>query len=490
MTPITPFAFRFIINRVLPLLVELVKCCQRFSRYVPITLALGLLSVACTPSTESVRSPVTPSPSEGVLTIWWEKGFALEEDEALQQVVSAWEQQSGYKVKLTLYPNEELPKKAQRAIQAGHLPDVLMSHAAERELNPRCAWDGQLVDVSDIIEPIRDLYPQAALDAAYLYNHADRQRRYYAVPIYQATIHIFYWQDLLRQVGRTQQDIPRNWDGFWRFWEQMQNDLQARQKPKIYGLGLPTSIASADTYQVFEQVLEAYDVQLLDKQGQLRVDQPSVRQGLVKSLDWYTQFYRRGYVPPDAAKWLSPDNNRSLLNRLVVMTPNITLSIPVTVRQDPELYQNKLGALEFPDKPSGQRMHYLVAIRQAVIFGKSRNQKMARDFLTFLMQPQIIGNYLKSSGGRNLPVLKPLWNDPFWNNSADPHRAIAAKQLLQRPTRPYAYVQNPAYSVVLSENLWGKALHRIAIDGISPEQAADESIQRIKQIFKQWPHPK
>jgi len=42
----------------------------------------------------------------------------------------------------------------------------------------------------------------------------------------------------------------------------MQNELRAKQID-IYGLGLPLSVAG-DTYQTFEQILEAYDVQILD----------------------------------------------------------------------------------------------------------------------------------------------------------------------------------------------------------------------------------
>jgi multiple sugar transport system substrate-binding protein len=33
------------------------------------------------------------------------------------------------------------------------------------------------------------------------------------------------------------------------------------------------------------------------------------------------------------------------------------------------------------------------------------------------------------------------------------------------------------------ERVWPKAVHRVAADGISPEQAVDEAIARIKQIL-------
>jgi multiple sugar transport system substrate-binding protein len=35
------------------------------------------------------------------------------------------------------------------------------------------------------------------------------------------------------------------------------------------------------------------------------------------------------------------------------------------------------------------------------------------------------------------------------------------------------------------EEIWGNAVYRVAADGITPEQAIDEAIARIKQIFRE-----
>ena len=36
---------------------------------------------------------------------------------------------------------------------------------------------------------------------------------------------------------------------------------------------------------------------------------------------------------------------------------------------------------------------------------------------------------------------------------------------------------------IWQENVWGNAVHRVVTDGLSPEQAVDEAIARIKQIL-------
>ncbi|MBO3463662.1 ABC transporter substrate-binding protein [Aetokthonos hydrillicola Thurmond2011] len=455
--------------------------------YALIALILSVIIIACTNTSKLNSRTISELPTQSkVLKIWWDKGFNLEEDEALQQLVKNWEKKSGNKIKLSFYTNDELPKKTQRAIKAGKVPDIVMSSSAQREITPRLAWEGKLVDVSDIIEPIKSIYSNGALEDVTFYNNVEKKRAYYALPINQLTIHIFYWRDLLKQAGFRESDIPKDWNGFWEFWKQMQDKLRTQQKQDIYGLGFPQSLGAADTYYLFEQILEANDVELVNSNGQLLLDNPQVRQGIVNSLEWYTKFYKQGYVPRNAVNWLNPDNNRSLLNRAVLMTPNTTLSIPGAVRQDPDTYRNKLGTIEFPNKPSGKPMRHLVTYNAAVLFADSPNQKIAKDFLGYLAQPKTIASYLKASGTRYLPVMTPVWQDPFWTDPADPHRSTAAKTLIHGQTRPFSIVQNPAYSLVLEQNVWGKAINRIAVNGITPKQAADEAIEQIKQIFAQW----
>jgi multiple sugar transport system substrate-binding protein len=41
------------------------------------------------------------------------------------------------------------------------------------------------------------------------------------------------------------------------------------------------------------------------------------------------------------------------------------------------------------------------------------------------------------------------------------------------------------YNQIWQERVWPKAIHRIATERISPEQAVDEAIARIKQIMEE-----
>lgn len=446
-----------------------------------------LLINGCT-KTASLESNSTGlfSPDTNNLNIWWEKGFNLEEDEAFLALVHTWEKQTNQKVKLSFYTISELAEKADRALQGKKIPDILMSQKADLTLYPRLAWQGKLTEVDDLIQPVQNEYTKNALKAATYYNNAENKIGFYGVPLYQTSLHIFYWQKLLASIELESQDIPEDWDGFWQFWQQAQNRLRAKQVNSIYGLGLPLSSISTDTFFLFEQILEAHNISLLDSQGKLIIDRPQIRQDLIDCLRWYQKFYQQGYIPLDAVDWVNTDNNRQLLNRVVLMTPNATLSIPASLHQDGDTYYQELGIVNFPRKPNGEPMRYLVSVKQAVILADSPHQQEAKAFIRYLMQPQTIAEYLKASGNRYLPVHQSIWQDPFWQKTQDPYLTAATKVLTQSPNRLISMTQNPAYSQVLQENIWGQAIASILVENITPEEAVDRAITRIKQIFAEW----
>lgn len=457
---------------------------KKLLRYFALVIATIMLVVACNSDTQLQNDEVAKSPSKtNVLQIWWDKGYYPEEDEALRNVVSNWEAKTNNKARLSFYTNDELSKKTQRAIQAGDPPDILMNDGGDRTIGS-LAWQGKLADVSQVIEPVQEIFDDTMLSSAYLYNDVEQKSSYYAIPIHVSIPHIFYWQDLLKQTDRNA--LPQDWNGFWQFWQQAQQELQKQQEREIYGIGLPLSVAAVDTYEIFEQILEAYDVAILDSQGNLQLDDPKIRQGIVDCLKWYAGFYLQGYVPPDAVNWLNPDNNRSLLNRQIIMTPNNSLSIPAALGKDSEEYQSLLVTAAYPNKPSGEAMKYIALVRQAIILKDANNQKLAREFLAYLIQPEVISDYLKAAGGRFFPVNNKSWSDPFWTDPADPHISTAAKPFINQKTRLSHTALNPAYSLVLQEGIWGQALNDIVIDKISPEQAADKAIAQIESIFAEW----
>jgi len=83
-----------------------------------------------------------------------------------------------------------------------------------------------------------------------------------------------------------------------------------------------------------------------------------------------------------------------------------------------------------------------------------------------------------------LPPMPNLLQAPFWLDACDSHRMRSAMQLL---TRPRAFPLDLRDRNLAREkgDVWPKAVHRVVTEGISPEQAVDDAIARIKQILSE-----
>ena len=86
-----------------------------------------------------------------------------------------------------------------------------------------------------------------------------------------------------------------------------------------------------------------------------------------------------------------------------------------------------------------------------------------------------------------MPPMRKLVEQPFWLDTSDPHRMRAAIQILTRPHLMDMDVRDNEWrsAPIFEENVWGNAVHRVVAEGVSPEQAVDEAIARIKQILSE-----
>ena len=170
------------------------------------------------------------------------------------------------------------------------------------------------------------------------------------------------------------------------------------------------------------------------------------------------------------------------------MTINQTLSIPNALKRErPET------TTRTPRRSSGRlarrRAFPIVGgcASAAVVFKDGGHVATAKEFVRFLVGEGWLAHYLDFSGERMLPPMPKLLDQPFWLDPSDPHRMAAAMQISSRPLHyDYAVVSgNWRYDRVWQELVWAKAVHRVVTEGITPEQAVDEAIARIKQILSE-----
>jgi multiple sugar transport system substrate-binding protein len=303
--------------------------------------------------------------------------------------------------------------------------------------------------------------------------------------------HLHVWNSLLERAGFTLADIPEGWDAFWAFWcDQVQPAVRkAVGRDDIWGVGLSMSAAATDTDEEFFQFQLAYEAPWFTRDGRLQVDNPAGRAGLVKALDAYTAIWRKGCTPPESASWTNIDNNKAFLAQTVVMTANPTLSIPAALKRErPDDYYRNAATIDWPAGLNGQPLVIDGGLVRAVVFQDGRNPAIAADFVRFLVEEGWLAHWLTFAGDRLLPPMRKLVEQPFWLDASDPHRMRSAVQTLTLPQQfnDTGVRDNEWRSGrIWQENVWGNAVHRVVTENISPEQAVDEAIARIKQILSE-----
>jgi multiple sugar transport system substrate-binding protein len=208
---------------------------------------------------------------------------------------------------------------------------------------------------------------------------------------------------------------------------------------------------------------------------------------LIRAIDDYTAIYRKGCTPPDSVSWVSGAyNNQKFLAQTVVMTPNGSLSIPNALKRErPEDYYKNTATIEWPLGPHSERFPIEGVVVPAVVFKAGRNVALAKEFVRFLVAEGWLAHYLDFSAERFLPAMSKLLDQPFWLDPSDPHQMAA---VMQAESRPLAHGYTAAsgdlrHDQIFNERIWAKAIHRIVTEKITPEQAVDEAIARIKEIL-------
>ena len=422
------------------------------------------------------------------LTVWWNKGFYPEEDEAIRRVAADFEAETGTRIELDLFPQAEIATRLLAALSANRPPDVAFAFNYGGH-EGRWAAEGLLLDLSGLLAPVEDRYAPASLDYVRYLDQRTGRRGYYGLPIAQVTYHVHVWKSLLNQAGIGLDQVPKGWDAFWDFWcDTVQPAVRrATGRNNLFGVGLPMSTAGApDTAELFSMFLLAHDAYFMSPDGQLLFEKPGLRERIVQALESFTRPAKRGCNPPGAVAWTPVDNNANFLNQIVVTTANGSLSIPSSQRStNPENYFENIATIEWPDVIDGRPITYLVEEVHALAFRGGRDPAGAEAFLRRLTDPERLAPYLEASHGRWYPPMPALAERPFWTDPADPHRSVLRRQLATHATKPSPRAYDWRYLRVDAELVWPKAISRIAVEGWSAEAAADEAIGRTRQLMEQ-----
>lgn len=451
---------------------------QKISRRSVMRGTMGVAAVA-------LATPYIANAQAKTAVCWLNQGFIPEEDAAMRQVVADYQKASGNKLDASIMPFMALNQKTISALTSGDVPDVVFMDAPS-SIIPQNAWEDKLTDVSDVVKPYESQLSETAKLGSTFYNKAKKARSYYLCPIKQGATPFHIWGDLVEKAGLKMEEIPKNWDGIWTYLKQAQKPLRAKGMRKIYACGLQvTTVGPNDGNNVFTHFLIANGGEgIVTPDGKLHADDPKVREAAIKSVEFMTNLYKEGVVPPEALSWNDADDNNGYHEKLFMMDFDGTLSTELAMVKNKKAFMEEMKTLAPVNKNDGTPMKTQVNAGGGYIPKGCKNVEVAKDFMKFFMQPKVMNDNLKAGLGRWFPAIPQLVkDDPWWLNSGQPCLKPYIEEGVLNPTLPVFEGYSPAWGQANAEQLWGQAHADVIKNNMKPADAIDKALKRFKEIF-------
>src|SRR5215467_7706364 len=282
------------------------------------SLLRGSVSLA---AASTLGCPYVANAAAKTATVWWVQGFVKEEDASFNAMVADYEKATGNTIDHSLIPFGPMMQKIVSALTSGDVPDVMTHDIAEQAVVPQNAWNDRLVDISDVVETQRAQYHPTALLASQYYNNVTKKRSFYMVPYKTAVLPFHIWNSMVEKAGYKLSEAPKTWDALWDFFKPMQKILRDNRQRGVYALGLqPTTNGPADGNNTFHHFMIANGGNdIVTKDGKPHMDDPKVRDAVIKALTYITTAYKDGYVPPGALSWSDADDNNAFHAKQMIM---------------------------------------------------------------------------------------------------------------------------------------------------------------------------
>ena len=432
----------------------------------------------------ALARPYVAKAQAKTIEVWWIQGFIPDEDVAFKAMVAEFEKASGTKVDFSIVPFAPLRQKIVSAITSGAVPDLI--YATPPEILPEQAWEGKLVDMTEVVMTQKSKMLPIGPASAYCYNNVEKKHSYYGVPFEGAVVPFHIWGDLVEKAGYKVSDIPDKWDAFIDFFKPVQQKLQAQGMRHTYATGFVVSTIGNDPTNTFDAFMIAYGGEdIVTADGKFNGRTPQVHDAVVRAVDRMSGLLKEGYIPPSSVNWNDADDNNAFHSKLCVMDFDGTLSTELAMLKNQAADLKNVITRGLPLSNEGKRLKPEFGVNCMIVPEGAKNQAGAKDFAKYVIEPEINSKFLRGGLGRWLPLFPDQVKDPWWAKD-DPHRAAYVEEGYGGPVVPFYYIYNPAWSQVRTEHPFNVAIHEVATGGASAKDAVEKAYKRIEEIFTKY----
>jgi multiple sugar transport system substrate-binding protein len=413
-----------------------------------------------------LASGQAPAYAQGTKLHWvrW-NDFIPESDVELRRQMGEASKALGAEVTLETINGNDLQPRLTAAIQSGSGADIFMM-----QWNWSHLYANALSDVSDVAEALAkaeggfyEVWPASAKVGG----------KWLAVPHSIVGNAVAYRRSWLAEVGAS--EFPKTWDDARKVFSAL------KKKGKPYGQTLGHTFGDAPAF--------AYP--LLWSFGGAETDNTGTKvvinsKGAVDSVKFMQAFWKEACDEGGLA-WDDTNNNRAFFAGDISATLNGASIYIVAKRQKDkvkddkgeELWKDVDHAGLLPAGPVGQFPLYLIHAHGVMKY--SKNQKLAKDFLTWLHKKENYEKWFVSQYGYCVGATTAWENHPIWKDIDKPlqvFRTAARKTRIFGYAGPSTAKATEAFSKYVITDMYAKA-----VQGMAAEEAVKWAEGELKKVY-------
>ena len=312
--------------------------------------------------------------------------FAPLMDKKLDEIAVRFTKDTGIKIKIDhiAAPQQAAKYASEVQSQSGH--DLV-----EMRMHFPWLYEGQLVDLSDIVGDLEKKYGKVLSSAA---ETAQVRGVWRAVPQYHGMFVATYREDLFKKAGLK---IPDTWEDLYTVGKEL--------KKMGHPVGIPIS-QNYDTISTGGPVLWSFGWLEVDKDGKtVKINSPQTAQ----MIEWYKKMFR-DCMEPEVLSWDDASNNQSIQQGKAGWIHN-PVSAYIVAKTMKLPTGDTINHHKTPGGPKGR--HETDVPRHIGIWRFSKNIALGKEFIRYLLGTrERYDEYIMSADAFNLPVYENLQNHP------------------------------------------------------------------------------
>ena len=345
-------------------------------------------------------SPWKAEPGAKLTLMRW-KRFVPSEDDAFNEMVTAFKAATGTDMNVFSESFEDVQPKASVAANTGSGLDLVWGLHTLPQLFPT-----KVIKMNDVADYLGKKYGGWTDAAA---RTCKKGNDWLGIPVATIGGYLTYRRSAVEKAGF--KNVPTDFAAYL----ELCRALKKNNTPAGFALGHATGDANAWVYNV----LWGFNAWTVDKDDKVIINSPET----AKALEYGKQLSET--FIPGVASWNDSSNNKAFLSGELFLTGN-GISIYVAAKDDPakqDLAADIYHAL-WPVGPIGKPTELQLAV-PILAFNFTKYPNAAKAFIAFMLEKQNFEKWLSGARGYLTHTLNAYDSAPVW--TADPKNAVFAQ---------------------------------------------------------------